>query len=86
MLLVGSSYTLSMYLCDFAGIFILYKAGYVFYYTEVTCEITCKFINHIPIFFFSSGVAAQRGLWPPHLGFLDHAQRRTKVVSTPLDE
>jgi len=37
--------------------------------------------------FFISGVAAQRGPWPPNsLGFLDHTQRRTTVGRTPLDE
>jgi hypothetical protein len=33
-----------------------------------------------------SGSAAQRGLWPPRITrFLDHTQRRAKVVA-PLEE
>jgi hypothetical protein len=39
------------------------------------------------VFFFSFVVATQRRSWPPHSrGFLHHAQRRTTVGRTPLDE
>ena len=41
----------------------------------------------IRILFFFCGAAAQRELWPPHSwGFLDHAQRRTTIGRTALDE
>jgi hypothetical protein len=39
------------------------------------------------LFIIFSGLAAQRGLWPPHITkFLHHTQRRASVGRSPLDE